>query len=327
MQDLDVFAKWATDCLISKRYSIQHPPEIVLSTPWSTVICFSTSTGDFYLKQTPPAISLEPQIIQLLSDQFHTSVPIVIASNNDLHCFLMRDAGKVLRATLKEKFNLDLLCQAIKEYAAIQRSTEDNVAKFLKLGVPDWRLSKLPTLYDQILNQTDFLKADGITDKELQKLQDLSPQFLAQCELLSSCGIPETIGIPDFNDNNTLLDPKTKNMIFIDWGEATITHPFFSLYNSIEQSIIHHGVKKADQTYNKLQDACIKNWLGFATKSQLLEAFNLSKQLRAIYDALSYYRLMTSVDLQALNSYYANKPNRLAGHLRNYIASCTGASG
>jgi len=30
---------------------------------------------------------------------------------------------------------------------------------------------------------------------------------------------------------------------------------------------------------------------------------------------------MTSVDQQALNSYYANKPNRLAVHLRKYIAS------
>lgn len=319
MQNVNVFVKWATDSLVSNGYYVQHSPEIVLSTPWSTVVKFSTSTGDFYLKQTPPAISAEPQIIQLLSEQFHASVPVVIASNHDLHSFLMRDAGKVLRATLKEKFSSDLVCQAIKQYAAIQRSTEDHVEKFIKLGVPDWRLDKLPILYDQILMQTELLKADGMTDKELQTLQALGPQFLAQCELLSSYGIPETIGIPDFNDNNTLLDQETKRMTFIDWGEATITHPFFSIYNILEQAIIHHGVKQADKTYNKLQGACLESWLGLATKQQLLEAFNLSKQLRVIYDALSYYRLMTSVDLQALSSYYANKPNRLAGHLRKYI--------
>jgi hypothetical protein len=323
MQESDSVAKWGTDILVSNGYSIKHPPEIILSTPWSTMICFSTAKDDFYLKQTPPAISAEPQIIELLSEQFHASVPVVIDSNDNLHCFLMSDAGKVLRSTLKEKFSPDLLCQAIKEYAAIQRSAEDHVEKFIKLGVPDWRLAKLPILYNQIIKQTDFLKADGMTDKELHILQDLSPQFLAQCELLSSYGVPEAIGIPDFNDNNILLNQKTKRMTFIDWGEATITHPFFSLYNSLEQSIIHHGVKEADQTYNKLQDACLNNWLGLATQSHLLEAFNLSKQLRAIYDALSYYRLMTSVDLQALNSYYVNKPNRLAGHLRKYIASST----
>lgn len=324
MQGSDVVTKWGTDSLVSMGHYIDHTPEIILTTPWSTVIRFSTPKGDFYLKQTPPAISAEPQIIQLLSEKFHASVPLVIAINADLHCFMMFDAGKVLRTTLKEKFVIDLLCQAIKEYAEIQRSTEDHVETFIKLGVPDWRLDKLPILYDQIINKTDVLKTDGMTDEELQTLQTLSPQFLAQCELLSSYGVPETIGIPDFNDNNTLLDQKTKKMAFIDWGEATITHPFFSLYNSLEQSIIHHGVKEEDQTYNKLQDVCLENWLGLTTKDQLLNAFNLSKQLRAVYDALGYYRLMTSVDQHALNSYYSNKPNRLAGHLRRYIASSTG---
>jgi hypothetical protein len=314
--------KWGTNVLVSNGYSIEHSPEILLSTPWSTIIRFSTVTGDFYLKQTPPAISLEPQIIQLLSAQFHASVPIVIASNDDLHCFMMQDGGKVLRATLKAKFSSELLCQAIQEYAAIQRSTEDHVEKFIKLGVPDWRLAKLPILYDQMINQTDFLKADGMTDQELQTLQTLSPQFLAQCELLSSYGIPETIGIPDFNDNNTLLDPNTKRLTFIDWGEAAITHPFFSLYNCLEQSITHHGVKEADQTYNKLQDTCLENWLELATKNQVLKAFNLSKQLRSIYGVLAGYRLMMSVDLQVLNSFYANKPNRLAKAFRKYIDSC-----
>ncbi len=321
MNDQAHILKWGTDCLVSKGYTIEHAPEIVLSTPWSTMIRFSTSTSDFYLKQTPPAISAEPQIIQLLSEQFHASVPIVIASNDDLHCFLMRDAGKVLRATLKEKFSPDLLCQAIKEYAAIQRSTEEHVEKFLKFGVPDWRLDKLPILYDQMINQTDFLKADGMTDKELQTLQALSPQILAQCEVLSSYGIPETIGIPDFNDNNTLFDPNTKRMTFIDWGEAAITHPFFSLYNCLEQAITHHGVTEADQTYNKLQDACHENWLGLATKEQLLEVFNLAMQLRNIYGVLGCYRLMVSVDLQALNTFYANKPNRLAKAFRKYMVN------
>ena len=311
--------KWGTDCMVSKGYSIDRTPEIVLSTPWSTMIRFSTATGDFYLKQTPPAISAEPQIIQLLSEQFHASVPVVIAINDDLHSFLMQDAGQALRVTLKEKFSPDLLCQAIKQYAALQRSTEDHIEKFLKLGVLDWRLDKLPFLYDQMLNQTDFLKADGVTDQELQILRDLSPQFLAQCELLSSYGISETIGIPDFHDNNVLFDPNTKRMTFIDWGEAVITHPFFSLYNCLEQSITHHGVKEADQTYTKLQDACFESWLGLVTKSQLFEVFNLSKQLRTIYGVLASYRLMVSVDLQVLNTFYANKPNRLAKNFREYI--------
>ncbi len=314
--------KWGSDCLISNGYLIEHSPEILSSTPWSNVIRFSTSTGDFYLKQTPPSVylSLEPEIIRLLSEQFHANVPIVIAINNDLHCFLMKDAGKSLRETLKAEFRPDLLCQAIKQYAKIQRSTEDYIETFFKLGVTDWRLDKLPILYDQMINQIDFLKGEGITDKELQTLRGLSPQFLAQCTLLSNYWIPETLGQHDFHDNNIRIDPTSKKMTFIDLGESAIIHPFFSLYTCLHQSTIHHGVKETDQTYQKLQDACLENWLDAKPKAKLLEAFILAKQLWPIYSALSSYWLMMSVNLQAFKSYYANRPSKLIEYLRKYIA-------
>ncbi|HSX20902.1 MAG TPA: phosphotransferase [Gammaproteobacteria bacterium] len=323
MNDTTALLAWGADCLIANGHPTQSAPENVVSTPWSTMLRFRTSNGDFYLKQTPPSISTEPQIIKLLADKFHASVPVVIDSNDKLHCFLMRDAGQVLRATLKTKFDVELLCRAIEEYAALQRSTENDVNALIRLGVPDWRLDKLPELYDQLISKVYFLKADSITDEELQNLHDLRPHVDAQCKLLASYEIPETIGIPDFNDNNTLLDHNTQKLTFIDWGESSITHPFFSLYNCLEQAIKHHGVKDGDKVYSKLQDACLTSWLESSTKKQLLDAFNLSKQLWHIYGALGCYRLMVSVDLQALNKLYADKPNRLATALRKYIACCT----
>ena len=68
---------------------------------------------------------------------------------------------------------------------------------------------------------------------------------------------------------------------------------------------------------------CVENWLGVATKQQLLEAFNLTKKLWPIYGALAYYRLMSSVDLQALKSYYANRPSALVTGFKEYIIGLT----
>lgn len=315
--------KWANDYLVSNGYFIAQPPEKVLSTPWSTVVRFSTSRGDIYLKKTPSSmyLSSEPKIIRLLSEKFHASVPVVIAINEDYHCFLMKDAGKPLRDTLKAQFNPALLCDAIKQYAAILRSTEDHIETFLQLGIPDWRLNKLPMLYDQLIKQTDLLKAEGLTDQELQTLQDLSPQFLAQCKLLSSYEIPQTLGYHDFHDKNVLVDSNSKRMTFVDWGETAIIHPFFSLYNCLRQAITHHGVKDGDQTYQNLQDACFENWLNLSTKKQLIEVFTLAKQLWTIYSALACYQFMMGVDLQAYRTYYANRPSSMAGSLRDYIQS------
>jgi hypothetical protein len=315
--------KWGTDYLESAGYSIAQPPEITLSTPWSAIVRFSTSTGVFYLKQTPAStyLAAEPQIIRTLYEQFHASVPVVVAINDDLHCFLMQDAGKTLREDLKVQFNPELLCQMIKQYTAIQRSTESHLEPFLKLGVPDWRLSKLPTLYEQMLNRRDFLKEEGLSDQELQILHSLSPKLATQCTLLSSYGIPETFGFHDFHDKNVLFDPNTKKMTFVDWGESAISHPFFTLINCLPQAITHHGVKEGDQTYCKLQDACFDNWSGLLSKDQLLEAFVLAKQLKLIYGILGGYECMTNVDLQAYKSFYANRPSPIARNFREYIES------
>lgn len=313
--------KWSTDCLTSKGYSLRHLPEIVVETPWSNVIRFSTSSKDVYLKQTPPSIFIEPKIMQLLTNQFHARVPVVIAINDDLHCFLMEDAGQTLRKYLKIEAQPDLLCKAIRQYTTIQRSTENHIESFLALGVPDWRLDKLPYVYDQIINQTALLKSEGITDEELEILRDLNPKITEQCELLSQYRIPETIVQPDFNTNNILFDSNTRKMTLIDLGEIVISHPFFSLHNFLLQAAIHHDLKEPNQIFYQLQDTCFENWLKLTTKNQLLEAFMLIKKLSPIYSALAFHRLMMSVDLQVLKSFYANKPNRLASYFREYAAS------
>lgn len=311
---------WATDCLIAKGYCLQHPPHIVVETPWSTVIRFSTSKSDMYLKQMLVSISLEPKIMQLLAAQFKACVPEVVAINEDLHCFLMKDAGETLREYLKTSFQPDLLCRAITEFTSIQRATENQLAFFLALGVPDWRLDKFPGLYDQLITHGEFLKADGLTEKELQILQSLRPKISTQCELLSKYDIPETLVQSDFHSNNILFHSGTQKITFIDLGETVVTHPFFSLHTFLRQAIIHHGVKECDHIYHQLQDACFKNWSELS-KKQLLEGFGLTNKLWPVYSALGAYRLMSGVDLQAFKSHYADRPHRLAGYLRAYIAS------
>ena len=320
MNTKESIVNWANDYLNSHGYSIQNSPEILIDTPWSNIIRFSTSQYDVYLKQMPPDLSLDPQIIQLLMDQCHANVPVVIAINEDLHCFLMKDAGLNLRAYLKNQFQQNLLIQSIQEFTEIQRSTENNLQSFLTLGVPDWRLDKFSKVYDHIIRQVDFLQSDGITDQELKILKDLSPKVAEQCALLSAYQIPETLVQLDFNTNNMLFNPITKKMTLIDLGEIVISHPFFSLHNFLYTTTIHHGIKADDQTYQQLQNACFETWLTLTNKEHLLDGFMLAKKLWPIFGAFGCYRLMKSVDLQAFRSYYANRPNRLADSFREYIA-------
>lgn len=310
---------WATNYLNAAGYSLKSSPEILLETPWSYVFRFSTIKGDAYLKQTPPSISMEAKVTQLLAERFHANVPEVIAINDELSCFLMNNAGLNLRKYLKTEFKPELLIRAIQDYTAMQRSTENNVDDFIAQDIPDWRLNKIPKLYETLINDTVFLKSEGIADNEIPNLQALTPKVLNHCELISQYHIPETIVQYDFNTNNVLYNPNTQKLTSIDLGEMVISHPFLSLDNFLIQCIKHEGIKENDPLYQTLFDTCLENWLILTKKENLLKAFDLIKKLYPLYSALAIYRLMHCVDPNAFRAFYADRPNRLAVYLREYM--------
>jgi len=150
--------QWACKHLLSLGYTLKSKlPENVQSTPWSYVVRFETSDGYIYLKHTPSLLALEARIIQILHDQFHASVPKVIAHNAELNCFLMKDAGRSLREILKQNFDVTLLCKAVDQFTSLQLAVADHVDVFLNIGVPDWRLDKLPDLYKDMISKKRFL--------------------------------------------------------------------------------------------------------------------------------------------------------------------------
>lgn len=312
---------WATQYLISVDNALLKAPEMVVETPWSTVIRFSTSQGYFYLKQTPASIAIESKIILFLANNVHLKVPEIIAVNDALHCFIMKDSGEALRQYLKRDMQPDLLCRALTQYTSLQRALEADVNSLLALGLPDWRLTNIPHLFSQLIQQKDFLQADGMTGEELEQLEKISPKLTDQCKFLAQYQIPETFVQSDFHSNNILFDSNKQKLTLIDLGETVITHPFFSLHTFIHQAIIHHKIKVGDPTYHELQNACFKNWRELLSKSHLLAAFNVAKELWPIYNALGAYRLMSSVNLSAFNAYYADRPRRLSGYFREYVAN------
>ncbi len=138
---------------------------------------FATAEGYIYLKHTPEQLALEAQIIQIFHEQFHASVPVIIANNAELNCFLMKDAGKSLRSILKQKFDETLLCKAIDQFTLLQLAVAERINVFLEIGVPDWRLDKFPELYKEIDRAKRHANSQmACQKKKISKLEALSPQ-------------------------------------------------------------------------------------------------------------------------------------------------------
>lgn len=313
--------QWGNKYLLSHGYTLKsNLPEDVQNTPWSYVVRFVTSDGYIYLKQTPDQLALEAEITQILHERFHASVPEVIANNPSLHCFLMKDAGTPLREILKKQFDVALLCKAIDQFTAIQLAVGDYVNIFLGIGVPDWRLDELPDLYKQLLLQKNILIADGLTEKEISKLEALFRKVTNLCKKLSSYSIKQTIVQCDFHDNNILINDVSQNLTFIDLGEIVISHPFFSLVGCLQQAKFHHGLKDEDEEYLQLMEACLKNYMSFVSKKDLLDAFAIARILWIIYEALAQYRLMNACDKVRFLSFQRHA--KLSSALKEFLSAC-----
>src|SRR3990167_3238204 len=309
--------QWGVEYLASNGYTLKsNLPENVQDTPWSYVVRFSTSDGCIYLKRTPKLIALEATIIQVLHDQFNASVPEVISHNVELNCFLMKDAGRPLRQILKKQFDAGLLCKGIDQFTSLQLIIADRVDVLLDIGVPDWRLDKLPDLYLQLLSQKEILIADGLSEIEISQLEALLPKISNLCKKLSDYSIKQTIVQPDFHDNNLLIDD-AQNITMIDLGEIVISYPFFSLINCLRQAKKHHALKDEDDAYLQLMGACLKNYMNFESKKRLLDAFAFAEILLFVYGALANDRLMNACGREKLMSF---QPGRLSGELKELMS-------
>ncbi|HFL2715790.1 TPA: phosphotransferase [Legionella pneumophila] len=290
--------QWALNYLKANSYTLKSlEPKLIQKTPWSYVLEFDTSIGFIYLKHTPKQLALEPFITHILHDEFHASVPKIIAHNPELDCFLMENAGRSLRVILKRNFDASLLCKAIDEFTITQLIVANHLTRFLDIGVPDWRLDKLAHLFGNLLQQKEILMADGLIESEINTLERMLPKIEDLCDKLAAYSIKETIVQCDFHDNNILLDESSGVITFIDLGEIVISHPFFSLVGCLRQTKIHHGISETDIAYQQLMDACFKNFLAHESKINLLEAFKIAQILWIIYEALSQNRLRLACDI------------------------------
>lgn len=286
-------------------------PEVVISTPWSTVWRFHTNEGVVYLKQTPPEIGLEAQITQILQNQFNASVPDVLAVNEELHCFLMKDAGQPLRTVLKENFNAELIRQAIQAFRTLQDRVAEKPDVFLEMGVPDWRLEKLPGLFEALLAEKEILLMDGLTEPAYEELQATLPAIKERCQQLAELKIKPSLVQCDFHDNNILIDPDTQKLTFIDLGEVVISYPYFSMMGCLWQLKKHHGVNETHLDYAAIEQACLAN--------DSHECLTLAQPLWFVLDALAQYRLREACNTAAFLAY--QQRGKLANTCRGIIGA------
>jgi tRNA A-37 threonylcarbamoyl transferase component Bud32 len=285
---------------------------VVVETPWSNVLKISTLQGQVYLKQTPPDLFIEVDIIKKCRELCGIiDIPEVIAADNKLHCFLMKECGDVsLRTLFDERLNVNLLANGLQVYTRMQKATAPHVDAFLQAGVPDWRLEHFQKLYQNLINNKEFLKAHGLETAQTQILQNAVQKVGALCQELSNYRIPECLNHSDFHENNMLFSSTTQKVSIIDLGETAINHPLFSLAAFLKIPCNRYNVSIASIDYQKLYETCFSGWL--EDKKSMIRVIDIINILLPVYLLFAQKRFLDAINLP----YNADDPMSVKQHDR-----------
>jgi hypothetical protein len=283
----------------SHHIKITGPIEQPHVYPWSTVLRVPTDAGALFFKATAAETVYEAALTQKLAGWFPDRMPEFVAVDTARGWMLMRDGGQRLRESIRPTKDITPWNQVVPLFSELQVEAIDHVPELLDVGVPDWRLARLPELYSQLLADADAIRVDqekGLTSEEFHRLQALAPRFARICTDLAAFGIPETVNHGDFHDGNVLI--RDGRITLFDWGDGNISHPFVSLrtfFVSIEISLELEDYSFTPEMQTLL-DNYLEPWSRFASKEDLLAAFNLSRCVSAIVKALAWHQTVSPLE-------------------------------
>jgi hypothetical protein len=200
---------------------------------WSTILKVPTNVGFIYFKAVVTELIYEAALTQVLSHRYPQCMPQVLAIDEKQGWLLMHDGGMMLREILKTEVDIQHWESLLPTYAKVQQDTAKYVTEFLELDVPDRRLAVLPARFQQLLTDTETLALNlpsGLNLLEYQCLQSKADLLVKLCEQLATFNIPETLHHGDLHDGNVFSNDD--RYMFFDWGDSSISHPFFSLHRT-----------------------------------------------------------------------------------------------
>jgi hypothetical protein len=192
---------------------------------------------------------------------------------------LTADAGPSLRTLLEDGVPVPAWADIISLYAEVQIQLAEAADELLALGVPDSR-----------------------------------PETLGH---LVEGPVPQTLIHEEVHDGNVHV--RDGRPVFIDWAEASVSHPFAGLVNTLRVLCWRSGWEPGSAEVLRLRDAYLEPWTRYAPIGELREQFAEGYALGALARAATWDRTLASLSPAGGDEYAGN-----AGAWREIYAEAIG---
>jgi hypothetical protein len=280
--------------------------------PWSTVLTVPTDGGLLYFKATAPYLSYEPALTDFLFSTRPDVTPDLLAIDQMRGWMLMRDSGTPLRTFIKAEKSVDRWREIMPLYVGLQKELTHRIDDMLSLGVPDRRLDSLPEMFSSLVGDKASLlvdQPDSITSDEYRRLQASVGEFEKMCLALNSFGIPATLHHDDFHDGNLFI--QNERVIFTDWGECAITHPFFTLVVMLRGAENSLDLSPGASELALMRDWYLSEWTDFAPMKELQSTVKLAERIGLVNRALTWHWVISHLPEEVKPDYAMAVPTYL----------------
>jgi Phosphotransferase enzyme family len=224
--------------------------ETVHERPWATVLRVPLNGGVAWFKACAAVQAFEPHLTAELFARWPDRVAEVLGYDAERGWLLLADAGTPVGMFGNPP---EVWLSALPLYAELQRGEAAHAPDHLANGVPDLRLATLPGRYEELLQLDLPLERD-----EIRQLRNFAPRFAELCGELAAHGVPETIQHDDLHHAN--LYAQGGRLRVLDWGDASIAHPFASLVVTFRFLEERTKLAPGDPWFALLRDAYLEPW-------------------------------------------------------------------
>ena len=268
---------------------------------WSSAIRFETTDGRVWFKVNSGGTAYEASLIALLGELSPGLAPDVIAHDEARFWSLTRDAGPVLRAIAGPDGSWGRWERLLPWYAEAQLALAEHRSRLLAAAVPDLGPNQLPVHYRRLLAELAGRAIDdgGLAPKQARALERVLPAYDGWCAEHAASPIPDSLQHDDLHSNNVCWPGGVDDLSsvrIIDWGDASVGHPFGTMLATLNSIAFHAGALHIDRDVDprvlRVRDAYLEPFTQLSRRDELLRWVDLARSTGCVTRAMAWERAL-----------------------------------